>query len=73
MHYAKNTSLYLFIWSMVLSCKVKWIRQVLIKPVVRNSIEDGLIEETRSGLAATAVRLTSRGILFCDTVSSAFL
>jgi len=46
---------------------------LLAREVLPRLIEDGLIEETRSGLAVIAVRLTSRGILFCDTVSSAFL
>jgi oxygen-independent coproporphyrinogen-3 oxidase len=36
-------------------------------------IADGLIEETGFGPAASGVRLTRKGILFCDTVSSAFL
>jgi len=36
-------------------------------------IADGLIEEIGRGSEAERVRLTDKGILFCDTVSSAFL
>jgi oxygen-independent coproporphyrinogen-3 oxidase len=36
-------------------------------------IADGLVEQSNSGLSAEGVRLTRRGILLCDTVSSAFL
>ena len=35
--------------------------------------KDGLVEYKRTGLAAKTLCLTPRGILFCDTVSSAFL
>ena len=35
--------------------------------------EDGLVEYKRSGPTAKGLRLTHKGILFCDTVSSAFL
>ncbi|MDD5174181.1 MAG: radical SAM family heme chaperone HemW [Candidatus Omnitrophica bacterium] len=36
-------------------------------------VADGFIERESIGLAAGRVRLTRKGILFCDTVSSAFL
>ena len=36
-------------------------------------IADGLIEQSKPGLAPQGVRLTRKGIIFCDTVSSAFL
>ncbi|MDO8536455.1 MAG: hypothetical protein Q7S30_05580, partial [Candidatus Omnitrophota bacterium] len=36
-------------------------------------IADGLIEYNKSGRAAEGVRLTQKGILFCDTVSVALL
>jgi len=36
-------------------------------------IANGLIEQSKVSLAAEGVRLTRKGILFCDTVSSAFL
>ena len=36
-------------------------------------IAAGLIEQSKPGLVAVAVRLTRKGMLFCDTVSSAFL
>jgi len=36
-------------------------------------MEDGLVEYKITGSAMKGLRLTSKGILFCDTVSSAFL
>ncbi len=46
---------------------------LLEREALSGLIEDGLIEEKKSGLSVVAIRLTSKGILFCDTVSSAFL
>jgi len=45
----------------------------LERKVLPKLIADGLIEYSKVSLAAVAVRLTHKGILFCDTVSSAFL
>jgi oxygen-independent coproporphyrinogen-3 oxidase len=45
----------------------------LERDVLPKLIADGLIEYGNIGLAAEGVRLTHKGILFCDTVSSAFL
>jgi len=45
----------------------------LERKVLPRLIEDGLIEEIRPGSEVEGVRLTRKGILFCDTVSSAFL
>jgi oxygen-independent coproporphyrinogen-3 oxidase len=36
-------------------------------------MEDGLVEYKRSGSGIKGLRLTNKGILFCDSVSSAFL
>lgn len=45
----------------------------LERKVLPKLITDGLIEYSKVSLAAQGVRLTRKGILFCDTVSSAFL
>jgi oxygen-independent coproporphyrinogen-3 oxidase len=45
----------------------------LERKVLPKLIADGLIEQSKAGPAALGVRLTRKGILFCDTVSSAFL
>ncbi|MCX5665677.1 MAG: coproporphyrinogen III oxidase, partial [Candidatus Omnitrophica bacterium] len=45
----------------------------LERKVLPKLIADGLIEEVGPGPEAEGVRLTRKGILFCDTVSSAFL
>ena len=45
----------------------------LERKVLPKLIVDGLIEHSKSGPATQGVRLTRKGILFCDTVSSAFL
>ena len=46
---------------------------LLEREVLPKFIEDGLIEEKKSGPAVVAICLTSKGALFCDTISSAFL
>ena len=45
----------------------------LERKVLPKLIADGLIEQKKVGRAAQGVRLTRKGILFCDAVSSAFL
>ena len=45
----------------------------LERKVLPKLITDGLIEYSKVSLAAQGVRLTRKGIFFCDTVSSAFL
>ncbi len=45
----------------------------LERAVLPKLTTDGLIEHLEAGLGAQVVRLTRKGILFCDTVSSAFL
>ena len=45
----------------------------LERRVLPKLIADGLIEQSKPGPAGQGVRLTRKGILFCDTVSSAFL
>jgi coproporphyrinogen III oxidase-like Fe-S oxidoreductase len=57
-----------------------WFRQTTgfeLQDLERQSLDkliaDGLIEYIETGTAVKGLRLTRRGILFCDTVSSAFL
>ena len=45
----------------------------LEKKALPRLIADGLIEQSKPGSAAQGVRLTRKGILFCDMVSAAFL
>ena len=45
----------------------------LERRVLPKLIADGLVEQSKASLAAEGVRLTRKGILFCDMVSSAFL